>query len=416
MTLQIFFMHLALFGCMADEILEVSEPILQQQINFLSNEVLFLKGESQSQKETIIELTKEVEDLKDLTNKITTDIPVQNEQMQEHRLMSIVPLILVATGGSERSRGPGFDYQDYSQVVDVSSTKSCFSRLAPYPIKMAHTTGNVLNGSPLICGGEGKVNGQLSYEQQSSCYMHEKSTNTWKLHGNMNKKRKGHSTALTKNGLWISGGFDGNENLASMEFIFPNGSLINGPNMTDFRNAHCMVTLHDQKIMILGGYPPWNRKSVLIFNPEDNTFISGPSLLFHRANAGCTLFRSPLHENRPVVLVAGGTHCDHECRSGNTAEVFDYTNSNEWEQIGSLPTTSDAYDEFYGATALPSISGNGAYLQCRQYFYELSCTSSSCDWNIMEQELKRPVQFAVMMYLPTDYTNLLFPTRTLYTC
>ena len=84
--------------------------------------------------------------------------------------------------------------------------------------------------------------------------------------------------------------------------------------------------------------------------------------------------------------------------------------------VGSLPTTSDAYDEFYGATALPSISGNGAYLQCRQYFYELSCTSSSCDWNVMEQQLKRPVQFAVMMYLPTDYTNLLFPTRTLYTC
>ena len=81
-----------------------------------------------------------------------------------------MPLILVATGGSERSRGPGFDYQDYSQVVDVSSTKSCSSSLAPYPIKMSHATGVVLNGSPLICGGEGKVNGQLSYQQQSSCY------------------------------------------------------------------------------------------------------------------------------------------------------------------------------------------------------------------------------------------------------
>ena len=233
-----------------------------------------------------------------------------------------MPLILVATGGSERSRGPGFDYQDYSQVVDISSTKSCFNSLAPYPIKMAHATGAVLNGLPLICGGEG--NGQSYDEQQSSCYMHEKSTNTWKLYANMNTKRKGHSTALTKNGLWISGGFDGNEYLFSMEFIFSNGSVINGPNIPDFRNAHCMVTLHDGKIMILGGYPQLNLKSVLIFNPEDNTFISGPSLLFHTANAGCTLFQSPLHENRHVVLVAGG--------SGNTAEVFDYTNANKWEQ------------------------------------------------------------------------------------
>ena len=95
MTLQIFFMLLALFGCMADEILEVPEAILQQQINFLSNEVLFLKGESQIQNETIIKLTKEVEVLKNLTNKITTDIQVKNEQMQEHKLMPKSKFLLI---------------------------------------------------------------------------------------------------------------------------------------------------------------------------------------------------------------------------------------------------------------------------------------------------------------------------------
>ena len=88
-------MLLALFGCMADEILEVPEAILQQQINFLSNEVLFLKGESQIQNETIIKLTKEVEVLKNLTNKITTDIQVKNEQMQEHNLMPKSKFLLI---------------------------------------------------------------------------------------------------------------------------------------------------------------------------------------------------------------------------------------------------------------------------------------------------------------------------------
>ena len=80
---------------MADEILEVPEAILQQQINFLSNEVLFLKGESQIQNETIIKLTKEVEVLKNLTNKITTDIQVKNEQMQEHKLMPKSKFLLI---------------------------------------------------------------------------------------------------------------------------------------------------------------------------------------------------------------------------------------------------------------------------------------------------------------------------------
>ena len=81
-----------------------------------------------------------------------------------------------------------------------------------------------------------------------------------------------------------------------------------------------------------------------------------------------------------------------------------------------MPATSDDFDEFSGATVLTSISGKGAYLQCKQYFYELTCTSLSCDWNVMEQQLKKPVQFAVMMYLATDYTSILFSNETHDTC
>ena len=83
-----------------------------------------------------------------------------------------------------------------------------------------------------------------------------------------------------------------------------------------------------------------------------------------------------------------------------------------------MPTTSFPLemDEFSGATVLPSISGKGAYLQCKEYFYELTCTSSSCDWNVMEQQLKKPVRFAAMMYLPTDYTTILFSNQTRDTC
>ena len=37
------------------------------------------------------------------------------------------------------------------------------------------------------------------------------------------------------------------------------------------------------------------------------------------------LFYSPVHDNRPVVLVVGGAY-------ENTAEVFDYTHSSSWEK------------------------------------------------------------------------------------
>ena len=75
--------------------------------------------------------------------------------------------------------------------------------------------------------------------------------------------------------------------------------------------------------------------------------------------------------------------------------------------VGSLPTTqlpNPLTKNFDGARALPSITGDGAYLQFKQYFYELSCTPTSCNWNIMDQKLIKSVYQAVMMYLPDGYT------------
>ena len=79
----------------------------------------------------------------------------------------------------------------------------------------------------------------------------------------------------------------------------------------------------------------------MFFNPEDNTFAPGPSLLFGRLRCGCALFQSPLHDNRPVVLAAGGdaTYFRNPDAVG-TAEVLDYTNTNEWQQSKLINTFS----------------------------------------------------------------------------
>ena len=67
--------------------------------------------------------------------------------------------------------------------------------------------------------------------------------------------------------------------------------------------------------------------------------------------------------------------------------------------VSSLPSTHTT--SFGGASALPSISGKGAYLQWRRYFYELRCSVTSCNWTKMQQELGKIVTDAVMIYLPT---------------
>ena len=70
--------------------------------------------------------------------------------------------------------------------------------------------------------------------------------------------------------------------------------------------------------------------------------------------------------------------------------------------VDDLPTTHER--NFLGARALPSVTGNGAYVQFQEYLYELVCTSTACQWNIMEKQLTTGVYDAVMMYLPQDYT------------
>jgi hypothetical protein len=70
--------------------------------------------------------------------------------------------------------------------------------------------------------------------------------------------------------------------------------------------------------------------------------------------------------------------------------------------VGALPTTYDS--NFYATEALPSSSGDSVYLQHNQFFYELTCSSSSCNWSIMEKQLTSPTIGAVAMYLPSGYT------------
>ena len=69
--------------------------------------------------------------------------------------------------------------------------------------------------------------------------------------------------------------------------------------------------------------------------------------------------------------------------------------------VSSLPT--DHVSSFFGAEALPSLSGQGAYLQHEMFFYELSCDSTSCNWSILTQQLGQPVIGARIMYLPPGF-------------
>ena len=142
----------------------------------------------------------------------------------------------------------------------------------------------------------------------------------------MTSERGLHRAAQLNGALWVTGGIQRHSEdtaLATTELVYPNGTVVNGPKLPTVREKHCMVNLHDNRVMILGG----SVKNVIIYDPTSDTFSDAPSLLFERQHAGCALFYSPLHDNRPVVFAVGGFGED-----AATTEILDYTHTNSWEQ------------------------------------------------------------------------------------
>ena len=54
---------------------------------------------------------------------------------------------------------------------------------------------------------------------------------------------------------------------------------------------------------------------------------------------------------------------------------------------------------------MTSASGQGAIVQFKKNFYELTCEISGCTWRILPNQLNQGVEDAVMMTLPSNYDN-----------
>ena len=125
--------------------------------------------------------------------------------------------------------------------------------------------GGLINNTPIICGGD---RSRGSPSQQDSCYRFNENTNSWNLHCTMKSRRWGHAASVINDSLFISGGYDGSNKLASTEFVHADGTVTSGPNLPVAREGHCMVTLHDSKVIIIGtGWPPSLHKNVLVYDP-----------------------------------------------------------------------------------------------------------------------------------------------------
>ena len=217
------------------------------------------------------------------------------------------------------------------------SNRKC-QPLARYPINLMYSAGNLLHRKPLICGGYSGQN------PQSECLIHDLHTDSWRHHVLLTTSRFFHASVPVNGTIWFSGGLGGyptRELLSSTEFVYGDESVVQGPSLPTGRYAHCVVDLLDGRSMVIGGNPTF--KEVITYHHVNHSFTTGPPLLHGRMDQACTLYRSPLHGYRNVVLIVGGYDNHNNLYS---TEVLDFSDSTaSWQKCECNPffTISDYF-------------------------------------------------------------------------
>ena len=147
----------------------------------------------------------------------------------------ILDLLLVALGSPE---------SDVCEVINMKDATSLCPNLPPYPYALRLSTGHVVDSVPIIAGGYNHNTGGY----KSYVHKYDIETNSWISLGNMVKPRNQFTSVPLNGALWVLGGFNGGSIDKSTELIFPNGTIVGGPDLPAPRANHCAVTLKGQDI------------------------------------------------------------------------------------------------------------------------------------------------------------------------
>jgi hypothetical protein len=166
-------------------------------------------------------------------------------------------------------------------------------------------SGGLLNNNTvLICGGLWRTNPEKVLDD---CFAIDGTAieAAIKLH---QARFEAASVVLHGDTLWITGGrlYD-YSSTSSTEFVQLTGTTA-GPDLPLELGKHCLVSLNDTTVILIGGYlPDWSySRATFYYNIDHQTWIEGPSLINKRGWHSFALFKSPLHDYTHTVIVTGG--------------------------------------------------------------------------------------------------------------
>ena len=143
--------------------------------------------------------------------------------------------------------------QTNSKITEgyILNTGESLLEFPTFPFEIYSQTGGLISKNTImICGG------YHTPDFLTNCYTLTDENGYFEQSASLHVPRLKSASVVTKNGLWITGGFHGwNENntfLSSTEFVTPTQALM-GPEMPYAITGHCIIKIDESTVILTGG-------------------------------------------------------------------------------------------------------------------------------------------------------------------
>jgi len=274
-------------------------------------------------------------------------------------------------------------------VMDESGLmKTCFKPKSKYPLKVSGARGVYTAGRMIVCGG--------CCRETSACYFYADAQEGWTKLADMSTQRTSSSSIAIPDGILVTGGFDHNNKvLKTSEQIYANGTVKQGKPLPEPRYGHCMTEYKGQ-IISTGGEDENEVETSTVWsfnNHVEFTLTNEPSMKHNRSQHACGIVHSAHHNQRPLLVVAGGWRSDGNDKS----EYLDFTlPGSQWQLC-----SEDFPNEMTGPKMTTTESKKQLFMTYQNEIYYFKCHSKEdCHWEQKNYQLQIKRSFHVMMEVP----------------
>jgi len=238
--------------------------------------------------------------------------------------------------------GPSTAYNYYgkSEVLSLPDLTPLDCKIPELPGGNYYSyVGRSTSDGVLICGGK------KNYHITSSCYLLTRSG--YQEMPGLLEKRDRAASVVTPLGLWVTGGYDGDQYLDTTEIWSNNQSRLH-VRLPKSMSGHCLTSLNKTHVLLTGGLTEYGPSSASFIYNEEEGFTRIEDMKTRRKDHGCSII------NDSTVLVAGGSGDDGPLSS---SEYLDLT-SLTWSPGPELPQTEWSVQMLGPEELGPEIGGH----------------------------------------------------------